>query len=107
MPEEKIKLTRKVRYSKAVEAAMSEEEKSIVNMLADKEPSCYADIAVIMIEYSKQYATQVAEAVKDECINKISGYIESAETTDDELFQQGIKRALTEVIKINISNFIK
>lgn len=52
MPE--VKLTRKVRYSKAVEAAMSEEEKAIVNMLADREPSCYADIALIMIEYANQ-----------------------------------------------------
>lgn len=53
------KLTDKVQYSDAVK--LSEEEIKIVNMLADKEPSCYADIAAIMIEYNQAKDQRIKE----------------------------------------------
>lgn len=51
----KPKLTDKVQYSDEAKNALSDQEILIINALADKEPSCYADIAAIIIElYAKK-----------------------------------------------------
>jgi hypothetical protein len=61
----------------------------------------------LTIEAMQEYARQVAEAVKIECGAAIADYIEHPETTDDDLFQQGIKRGITEINKVDIEQFIK
>lgn len=50
------KLTDKVNYT--FESDLSDEQKFIINELADLEPSCYADIADFVIRYCKQNTQQ-------------------------------------------------
>jgi|GEM_PF-3661048 hypothetical protein len=60
-------LTDKVQYSDELKGSLSDEHIKIVNMLADKEPSCYADIADIMLE---------STASKDEEIKRLREALE-------------------------------
>lgn len=54
-----------------------------------------------------EFALQVAEAVLNDAEDKIAEYIDPPIDCDDDLFQQGIKRGLLEIKKVNITDFIK
>lgn len=57
----KTKLTDKVNYSESLTSELTDTETKIINDLADLEPSCYADIAQFVIEYSSQQNTALME----------------------------------------------
>jgi predicted transcriptional regulator len=48
---EKPKLSEKAQYSKDLAATLSDEQIELINWLIEKEPSCYADIADLMLKY--------------------------------------------------------
>lgn len=103
---DKPKLTEKVDYAKDVQSSMSDEEIRIVNMLADQEPSCYADIAAIMIEYTAIKSIRISElearvreleGVLDKAGDRISDYLDGYSTLEEKAFQSGIACALKEI----------
>lgn len=50
----KNKLTEKVQYPDGIEATLTDEQIRLVNMLADEEPTCYLEIADIIIRELKR-----------------------------------------------------
>lgn len=59
-----------------------------------------------VIEAMQIYGMQVAKELREAFTKAVLDYLEEPVYADDELFQQGIKRALLEMGKIDINEFI-